>query len=155
MRRHAQRARQAGFSMIEVLAAMVIFGTSAALLFSWIGQTADRLHRLNVEQGQLFAELAALEYMRALNPMQQPDGEVRLGDTLVRWQAAPVGTEERARGPGATEGAYMVQLYRVRLTTRSATAPGTPAANERSLYLAGWRQTHETRRELPFALDPK
>lgn len=94
------RAAQRGLTMIEVLAAMVIFSTGAVVLFSWITGTADRLNRLGQEQNQLFGELAALEYARSLNPMQQPSGSTKVGDTTVEWQAQPIGEEQRTRGLG-------------------------------------------------------
>lgn len=127
--------RQRGFSLIEVLAAMVIFSTGAVILFSWIGQTADRLGRVTQEQQRLFGDLAGLEYVRSLNPMQRPSGSVVIGDVDVSWAAAPVGAESPVRY-GATDGRYMVQLYEVRLTTR---APRSEAST-RSLYLTGWRE---------------
>ncbi|GAP33867.1 hypothetical protein ISF6_1122 [Piscinibacter sakaiensis] len=127
--------RAAGFSLIEVLAAMVIFSTGAVILFSWIGQTADRLGRLGREQQQLFAELVGLEYARSLNPMRQPNGRVVIDEVDVSWETTPIGQETPSRF-GAAEGLYMVQLYRVQLTTR----PRRAEASTRALYLAGWRE---------------
>jgi len=145
------RRAQAGFSMIEVLAAMVIFSSSAVVLFSWIGQTADRLTRLNSEQTVLFAELAALEYMRGLNPMAFPAGRTRLADTEVQWTAQAVGPEGPALTLSGGPGLYVVQLYEVKLEVRP---PGVEPGR-RTLLLAGWRQTREARDESPFATTPK
>ena len=75
MRRSGQGIRaQVGLSMIEVMAAMVIFSTGAVILFGWIAQMATRLSTLEVEQARLFAELSALEFTRSLNPMLQGKG---------------------------------------------------------------------------------
>lgn len=129
--------RQRGLTMIEVLAAMVIFSLGAVVLFGWISQTADRLVRLNTEQKQLFAELLALEYVRTLNPMERPAGEQALAGARLRWRATPVGTEAPARTPAGAEGVYAVQLYRTALRVESD--GGT--TSEQVVLLAGWRQT--------------
>lgn len=126
--------RQRGLTMIEVLAAMVIFSSGAVVLFGWIGQTADRLGRLSREQTQLFGELRAIEYLRTLNPMLHPAGEATLGEARFRWTAQAIGSELPSRTPTGTEGNYVVQLFRVRLWVDG----GDPS--ERMLWLAGWRQ---------------
>lgn len=144
------RPAQRGLTMIEVLAAMVIFSAGAVVLFGWIGQAADRMGRLAVEQKQLFAELAALEFAKSLNPMRQPTGTINVAQTELHWTSTAIGVEKMAREVGGTDGAYMVQLYRVRI---EALAQDGSAA-ERSLLLAGWRQTRPVRRIDPFGNRP-
>jgi general secretion pathway protein I len=133
--------------MIEVLAAMVIFAGSAVVLFSWIGQTADRLSRLSNETTTLFAELAAIEYLRGLNPSQTPSGNARVGDAVVEWKSAPVGSAAPALAPGGGPGLYVVQLYQVQMDVRP---DGGAPAGRRTLMLAGWVQTREARNDNPF-----
>ncbi len=135
-----------GFSLIEVLAAMVIFSTGAVILFGWISQTADRIGRLDREQRTLFGELTGLEYIRSVNPMLQPQGEIEIGRVRVAWSAEPVGDESTVRS-GAGEGNYIVRLFRLQLRTEAESA--APAA--RALYLAGWREQAQSRRSLPFS----
>lgn len=133
MRRHAQR----GLTLIEVLAAIVIFSTGAVVLFGWIGQMADRLALINREERLLFAQLGALEFARTLNPMQRPNGTEQLGDTTVRWDSQEVGTPAASYNPTGTEGAYLIQLYRVSLRIEAS----RELVASREFYLAGWRQT--------------
>ncbi len=148
--RPGQRQKQAGISMIEVLTAMAIFSSSAAILFAWIGQTADRLGKLETEQRQRFAELAALEFARSLNPMDQPSGRTKLQQDLeVNWQATPVGVAEQVRISPTSPGVYQVQLYKVQLQIHPPSAGSS--LPPLSVYLAGWRQTLEAnKRESPF-----
>lgn len=134
--------------MIEVLAAMVIFSTSAVVLFGWIGQTADRLARLSVEQQQLFGELATLEYLRGLNPMVNQTGSVTLDGVELSWSTTPIGEEEPVQGAFGGPGNYVVRLYKVQVRMHQSRA----GPSQQAFYLAGWRQTTEVRRELPFKL---
>lgn len=134
--------------MIEVLAAMVIFSSSAVVLFGWIGQTASRLAKLETEQQHLFAELAAMDFMRGLNPMRQPAGQAELQQGLMlSWQAQPVGDPEQVRVGPSTPGLYRVQLYKVEMRFKLGS---DSIASTSSIYLAGWQQTAEVRRESPF-----
>lgn len=145
--RHAASAAwQRGLTMIEVLAAMVVLSIGAVVLFGWIGQAASRLALLSAEQRQLFGELAALEFARGLNPMLQPSGQMRLGDAEIRWTSMALGDEQSVMGSGTSLGAYVVRLYRLVLVTEADGAP----PKERSLVLAGWRQTKPVRGATPF-----
>ncbi len=138
--------RQRGLTMIEVLAAMVIFSAGAVVLFGWIGQTADRLGRISKEQAQLFSELEAIEYLRTLNPMRTPQGEESIGEARFRWTAAPLGSEQPSRTATGNEGIYVVQLYKVLLAVESERG----GKSERSLLLAGWRQVRSGASTNPF-----
>ncbi len=114
---------------------MVIFSAGAVILFGWIAQTADRLGRLGTEQQRLFGELTGLEYVRTLNPMQRPAGQITIGDVLVRWNAKGVG-DESAVHSGGSQGRYLVRLYEVDVITNV----GAAAEAVRSVFLAGWRE---------------
>lgn len=144
LRRHSR-----GLSMIEVLAAMVIFSSGAVVLFGWMGDMAGRLGKLSLEQQQLFADLTAIDFARSLNPMQQPTGSTTIGDVVVSWRSVPVGTEAPARQPAGGLGLYVVQLYDVTLQAEHPKA----GRSSRTLHLAGWRQTAEARRDTPFGFD--
>ena len=110
--RSARRSTR-GLSMIEVLAAMVIFSTGATVLFGWIGQTSERLARLAGEQRELFTDMVVLEYMKTVNPMLEPAGEIRLSDgVLLRWQSERLPGDDTVRGPGSL---YELGLYRVKV----------------------------------------
>ena len=143
------RPDQRGLTMIEVIAAMVIFSAGAVVLFGWIGQTAARLGKLSLEQQKLFSELAALEFVRTLNPMQRPNGEAVVGTSRIRWQATPVGQEAPSHNPAGGPGIYIVQLYSLKLEVETE----RQERSDQSLYLAGWRQTRAARGANPFALD--
>jgi len=138
---------QRGVSMVEVLAAMVIFSAGAAVLFGWIGQVADRLGRLTTEQRQLFVRLAALEYAKTINPMLQPEGAVELPDRVsLRWSSQlAAGQPERSLDAAAV---YEVALYRVELVASGGAAG---AASRSSVLLAGWRQVREVQSGTPFS----
>jgi general secretion pathway protein I len=148
-KRQRQRPRRStlrGFSLLEVMAAMVIFSIGAAVLFSWIGQTAARLRTVSSEQEQLFAQLAAIEFVRTLNPMAQPSGEILLGASKVVWKASQVGEESPVRTASGMAGLYVVRLYQLDLTVELDKV----GASKQSLYLAGWRQVKKVGKDLPF-----
>jgi prepilin-type N-terminal cleavage/methylation domain-containing protein len=147
--RHAGRTspdRTRGFSLLEVLAAIVIFSLGAAVLFSWIGQTASRMRTVSTDQQQLFAQLNALEFARGLNPMQEPTGDMALGNSRVQWQAQAVGEESPVRTLTGSPGWYVVRLYEVKLSVEQDKL----GASHQQLYLAGWRQVKKQQKELPF-----
>jgi general secretion pathway protein I len=149
MSRMQKRAHR-GLSMIEVLAAMVIFSSGAVVLFGWLGDMAGRLGKLSLEQQHLFAELTAIDFARSLNPMQQPTGSTTIGEVMVSWRATPIGTESPVRMLTGSTGLYVVQLYDVDVQAEHPKA----GRSTQKLYLAGWRQTAEARRDTPFGFEP-
>ena len=140
----AGRRNARGISMIEVLAAMVIFSAGATVLFGWIGQTSERLALLAREQRELFTDMAALEYMKTVNPMLDPAGEVRLADGVrLRWQSDRLPGDDTVRRPGSL---YELGLYRVKIQV----AAPQQAVRESSVQLAGWRQVRQPSAQGPI-----
>ncbi|MDE2612727.1 MAG: hypothetical protein KGL78_04740 [Burkholderiales bacterium] len=130
--------------MIEVLAAMVIFSAGATVLFGWIGQTSERLALLAREQRELFSDMAALEYMKTVNPMLDPAGEVRLADGVrLIWQSERLPGDDTVRRP---DSLYELGLYRVKVRVA---APQQPV-RESSVQLAGWRQVRQPSAQGPI-----
>jgi prepilin-type N-terminal cleavage/methylation domain-containing protein len=128
--------RERGLSMVEVLAAIVIFSVSATVLFDWIGQVAGRLGKLAQEERMLFARLAAVEYLKTINPMLEPAGSAVLsGDARLQWQAVPMGEANRVY---PDSGLYEVGLFKVEFRVAQA-----GQNQQQSVFLAGWRQVRE------------
>jgi prepilin-type N-terminal cleavage/methylation domain-containing protein len=79
---------QKGLTMVEVVAAMVIFCSAAAVLFSWIGQVAQRVGAFQEEQRVLFAQMRGIEYAKTINPMARPQGSQMFADGVrLQWTA--------------------------------------------------------------------
>lgn len=143
--------RQRGLSLLEVMAAIVIFGTGAAILFGWIGQMATRLSVLGGEEQRLFQSLSAIEYARSINPMLQPEGDVALGDLRLSWTSRPVGEQAPARTSSGARGLYVVGLYE--LTLQALTPQGDQS--ETVVLQAGWRQVRQRGNDTPFNFTPQ
>jgi len=142
---------QRGVSLLEVMAAIVIFATGAAILFGWIGQMATRLSVLGSDEQRLFQSLSAIEYARSINPMLQPEGDIALGDLRLRWTSRPVGEQAPARTSSGARGLYVIGLYE--LTLQARTPQGEQS--ETVVLQAGWRQVRQRSNDTPFDLTPK
>lgn len=138
------RPRTRGLSMVEVLAAMVIFSSSAVLLFGWMADASSRLARLRAEQRLLFAQLSVIEYAKTLNPMQAPQGDIQLADGVkVSWRSRQVGP---ATLPGPRGNLYEAALFEVELKAEA----GWGEVPSQQLLLAGWKQVREGGQINPF-----
>lgn len=113
------RRSQRGLSMIETVAALTILAIGAAIIFSWTAQTTTVLARAELAEKRHLARLAALDYLRTINPVQRPTGEqlLRGGDTPIKLRWTSTAVEVAAR-PALSEAgqadAYVLSMYDVK-----------------------------------------
>ncbi len=107
--RQRQLFRQAGISLLEVLAALVILSIGASVAFTWFGQSASAMGRLKEEESSLLARNEALEYLRAVNPVAQPTGEIDMPGYQLVWTSRPIREAVRTLTPLGTPSRYEVE----------------------------------------------
>ena len=113
--------KQRGISLLEVLAALVILSIGASVAFTWFGQSVTAMGRLKDEEASLLARNEAMEYLRAINPVEQPTGDVEMPGYRLTWTSRPI-----------------------RDVVRTLTTLGTPSRYEVSLHLLDVQLTHST-----------
>ncbi|MBI2382257.1 MAG: hypothetical protein HYV16_16000 [Gammaproteobacteria bacterium] len=72
---------------MEAIVAMVIFSMTAVSLYAWQGNNLRSLLKIQERQLVLRDRANAMSWVRNLNPMRQPNGEIQLGDLQLRWRA--------------------------------------------------------------------
>lgn len=109
---------QAGISLLEVLAALVILSVGATVAFTWLGQSMSAMSRLKNEEASLLAKNEAIEYLRAINPITQPEGFVEMPGYQLQWSSHPIRETVHTLTVLGTASRYDVSLHEldVRLT---------------------------------------
>jgi general secretion pathway protein I len=110
-----------GFSLLEAIVALAILTTAGLALFAWISASFDSLNRIEDNNRRAAAELNALEYLKTVNPMQTPTGNVTLGETSLRWQSRALDAPRPNVPDGEGAGPFLVALYEVDVTLEGAT----------------------------------
>ena len=87
-RRHPRRAAS-GFSLLEVIAALVILSIGASAAFSWLSQSVSTMSRLRAEEHLQMVRLEVLDYLRAINPSARPEGAVQMTGYEFSWTSRP------------------------------------------------------------------
>lgn len=85
----ARRAAR-GFTLLEAIVAMVIFSLGAFALYGWLSTNLITLERVVAQREAEVAVRSALDLLRRVNPMEQPNGERTVGSLQVQWEATPV-----------------------------------------------------------------
>ena len=129
--------KQTGISLLEVLAALVILSIGASVAFTWFGQSVTAMGRLKNEEASLLARNEAMEYLRAINPIEQPTGGVEMPGYRLTWASQPIRDTVRTRTMLGTLSRYEVSLHEldVQLMRPTDNAPWTHF----QLQLAGYR----------------
>ncbi len=104
-----------GFTLLEALVALVLMSTVGLALYQWINTDLIALDRARAVTQRERAVEAAFDYMRTINPMENPSGAAELGDRGIEWRSEPI--EEPRQGVARTgkPSAFRVGLYRCRV----------------------------------------
>ena len=74
---------QHGFSLLEVIVALVLITSTGMALFSWMNTNTMSLQRVQFVQQRNIATRNALMYINTINPLQTPQGSTTLGLSLI------------------------------------------------------------------------
>jgi general secretion pathway protein I len=129
-----------GISLLETLAALVILSAGAAVMLTWFSQNAVTLSRLKDSESLEQGRLEALEYLRTINPVEKPRGEVVLNQYRIAWTSRQSAETVRAVTALGSPGRYEVSMYEldVRLSKADA-APSSSTLARMSLPLTGYK----------------
>ena len=78
---------QHGFSLLEVIVALVLITSTGMALFSWMNTNTMSLQRVQFVQQRNIATRNALMYINTINPLQTPQGSTTLGSYIVNWNS--------------------------------------------------------------------
>lgn len=137
VRRHGgTEVRSRGFTLLEVIVALVILSTAGLVLFGWINQNLATATRLRESQARSQLQIEGVSWLSTINPAAEPEGEREMSGLRLTWRTTLV---EPMRAEydygGALVPRWMVGLYRVNARiTRSDT--GMQAEWEQ--VAAGW-----------------
>lgn len=125
-----------GFTLIEVMVALVILSTSGLVLFSWISHNLATATRLRESQASSQLQLEGVAWLQTVNPATEPEGERELSGLRLTWRSMlvePMRTE--FDHGGLLLPRWALGLYRVNATV---TRIETGRRAEWVQLVAGW-----------------
>jgi general secretion pathway protein I len=141
-----------GFTLIEVVVALVILSTSGLVLFSWISQNLATATRLRESQAISQLQLEGVSWLSTINPVVEPEGERDVSGLLLTWRSTLV---EPMRAEfdygGALIPRWALGLYRV---NASVTQVATGRRAEWEQLLAGWKPANAVVMQQPSPQAP-
>lgn len=110
--------REAGFSLLEAIVALVIFTMGALALYGWLGSNLITLDRVNQRQQANALAASALEVVRRVNPMATPTGRRVFDEVEISWKATPVEPPRPAVTQVGQPNLFDVGLYTLAVEIR-------------------------------------
>ena len=110
---HAPRSR--GFTLLEAVVAMAIFAAAGMALYALFNANLISLGRAQDVTGQIPTVHRAMEYLAAIDPAEQPVGQIELDGYDVTWSARlmePVRDSQTVQG---YRGYHELGLYEITL----------------------------------------
>lgn len=105
------RARNAGFTLLEAIVALVVFSIGAMALYGWLSTNIISLNRIQQRQQVEAAVLSAIDMIRRTNPMEMPSAQRQAGTLRVAWTSVPVEPVRSNAHRDGSPGIFMVGLY--------------------------------------------
>jgi len=102
-----------GFSLLEVIVALVLITSTGMALFSWMNTNTMSLQRVQFVQQRNIATRNALMYINTINPLQTPQGSTTLGSYIVNWNSKTLEPPKDGMAHTGGQGFYQVGLYEV------------------------------------------
>ena len=102
-----------GFTLLEAVVAMAIFAAAGMALYALFNANLISLGRAQDVTSQLPTVYRAMEYLSAIDPAQQPTGQIELGGHDVTWSSRlmePVRESQTAQG---YRGYHELGLYEI------------------------------------------
>jgi prepilin-type N-terminal cleavage/methylation domain-containing protein len=103
-----------GFSLLEVIMAMVVLSVSLLPLFAIFGSYLNAMRTMSNENEKVQARDQILSYMNGVNPFTEKEGNFELGTLSFSWNATPIveNIENVDSNNGrVNKGSFKVSLY--------------------------------------------
>lgn len=131
------RTRQAGFTLLEAIVALVLISSAGLALFSWINGNIMALTRIHEVNARSEATANILEYMDRVNPMLTPEGEAPLGAYAIKWRSQATSNITEGVGYPRDQSLYQMALYSTVISVRQV---GDQAWFELKLQQVGYKR---------------
>ena len=131
---------QAGFTLMEVMVAMVLIAAIGMASYGWINTSLISLGRIQDHNVCQQATRNALAFMESFNPMERPTGEAEMGPCLIRWDSHLVEPPKDGIGYPLGTSLYRLGLYDIHVRIEQVDG-GEIAVFE--LRQVGFHQIHE------------
>ena len=149
MREAAQRRRRRpgqGFTLLEAVVALAVFAAVGMALYGVFNTNLISLVRAQDVSRQMPVVRHTMEYLSAINPSQQQDGQLTFDDFDIRWQATLVEPIRHGENAFGNLGPYDVGLYDVRFEV----SEGDRAVGSWHLRVVGYQNVRGLPPDLPI-----
>lgn len=139
--------RVAGFTLLESIVALAIFAAAGMALYGLFNTNLIALNRTADVSRQVAVVRTAMDYLSSIDPGQQAEGEVELGDIDLTWTSTLVEPVRQGQNVIGGRASFDVGLYDVEFVVHhEGRALGTW-----HLRVAGYEKVRGLRPgELPF-----
>jgi len=102
-----------GFTLIEAIVAVAIVGIALVPIMIFVSQMVSGLARAGDTNARHLAQQSLIEFLEPMNPLEQPTGEDRIGDLIVRWQSASLVPPNTTSRTGSGLAGFSLGFYNV------------------------------------------
>lgn len=105
--------RQQGFTLLEAIVAIAVLAMSAMALYAWLNSSLVILKRVDDVYQSVEAVESALEWVKVLDPIKQPQGEQEMAGATLAWRVEAKGAALAAKDMYSNPTVNDAQLFTV------------------------------------------
>ncbi len=136
---NGDRSAQSGFTLLEALVSLVLIAGIGMALYGWINSNLIGLQRVKYHNEKAMVLRNVLEWMKQVNPMEQPEGSREINGWQVAWESREIAPPKDGVGHPGGIGLFQVALYDTRVTV---SYPGE-VLDEVTLRQFGYKQVRK------------
>lgn len=126
-----------GFGLLEAIVALALIAATGLALFSWVDTNLAQASRLRDRDAAASLQIAVVEFMGTVNPVDEPHGQRTIGRIAFSWDATAQGAELPGMGFTGTPTKFRLRLFDAVVNARDG---GSGAEARFTLTLLGYRR---------------
>ncbi len=115
VKKSSNQQRQHGFTLLEAVVAIAVLALGGSALYAWVNSNLKTLQRIDIITERASLISSATELLSTIDPLEQPEGSIQLGDSIVSWTTSAAEYQAPMRADDGSLGVNDASLFQAKV----------------------------------------